>query len=200
MTMTLEVRCRSCGSRMIAHEQGYLVRHLVADWHRDEHGALQPAAFAGIPRVNLDSDIGDGGFVCTHCDAELIDLEEDVEVTSEGMVAPFSGSGGEEVRDAAVAVLRAWRKRSFSVHELMDKLALAVGDFGEEDPSGASTADCRLRAFDVTYSLEGERGVFCCQAEDAEHAAEQTLSADPHVTVCEAKPYREVVVHLKHDA
>ena len=85
MSMTLEVRCKACGSRMIAHEQGYLVRSMVSEWDRTEHGHLIACGFTGIPQVMFDSDIGDGGFVCMNCNEGDTDIDDPVGpgVTSE---------------------------------------------------------------------------------------------------------------------
>lgn len=194
MNMTLEVRCKACGSRRIAHEQGYLVRSMVSQWGRNEHGELVAEGFAGIPDVRWDSDIGDGGFVCMNCNHEFVDLEDETDVATDGLVKAFDGGDGGEIRDAARDVLKAWRERSFQVHELMDRLQKVLGyDNLAHDP---------LQPFDVTYRIGGivsEVGVFCCQAEDAEHATEQAVNAYPGCTVIEAKPVREACVDLKFD-
>ena len=153
MIMTLEVRCKNCGSRMIAHEQGYLVRYLVSEWDRTEYGHLAASSFCGIPQVMFDSDIGDGGYVCMNCNHEFVDLDEETEVTPNLMVQAYHGGTGEEIRDAARAVLRAWRERSLRIDELMDRLAQAVGEYGDDGCAvrGCNLADCRLQALeDVT--------------------------------------------------
>ncbi len=199
MNTTIEVRCIACGSRRIAHEQGYLVRSMVSQWGRNEHGELVAEGFAGIPDVRWDSDIGDGGYVCMDCNAEMIDLDAETEVTSDRPVRAFSGGDGQTIRDAARDVLQAWRKRSFRIHELMDKLQQVIGYDGAEGIVGSEASDAWLQPFDVTYRLDGEDGAFCCQAEDAEHATEQAANAYPGCTVIEAKPVREACVDLKFD-
>lgn len=193
MNTTIEVCCKSCGSRKIAHEQGYLVQSLVSEWGREEDGTLRADSFAGVPRVMWNSDIGDGGFVCMDCGKEFIDLDEDTQVNQEPVRA-FHGGGGEEIRDAARDVLQAWRKRSFRVHELMDELEKVIGNDGVDDHM--------LQRFDVTYrfgATDSEVEVFRCQAEDAEHAIEQAMNADPDAMVIEVKPVREARVDLKVD-
>ena len=152
MIMTLEVRCKACGSRMIAHEQGYLVRYPVSEWGRAEHGYLAASSFCGIAQVMFDSDIGDGGYVCMNCDHEFVDLDEETEVTPNRMVEAYHGGTGEEIRDAARAVLRAWRERSVRIDELMDQLAQAVGEYGGQEPAVPGFDDVT----DSTNKHEGE--------------------------------------------
>lgn len=152
MSMTLEVRCKACGSRMIAHEQGYLVRYPVSEWGRTEHGYLAASSFCGIPQVMFDSDIGDGGYVCMNCDHEFVDLDEETEVTPNRMVEAYHGGTGEEIRDAARAVLRAWRERSVRIDELMEQLAQAVGEYGDQGPAVPGFDD----ATDATNKHDGE--------------------------------------------
>ncbi len=99
-TLTLEVRCKACGSRMIAHEQGYLVRSLVSEWAQDKEGGfLIAASFCGIPRVMWDSDIGGDGYVCMNCDHEFVDLDDEVEIEQ-------VETGPTAAGDAAISVAR----------------------------------------------------------------------------------------------
>ena len=103
MSMTLEVRCKNCGSRMIAHEQGYLVRTMVSEWNLTECGHLNLVSFADDHQVMFDSDIGDGGYVCMNCNHEFVDLDEETEVTPNLMVEAYHGGSDAEIRDAARA-------------------------------------------------------------------------------------------------
>ncbi len=173
MSMTLEVRCKNCGSRMIAHEQGYLVRTMVSEWNRTECGDLNLVSFADDHQVMFDSDIGDGGYVCTNCNHEFVDLDEETEVTPNRMVEAYHVGSGAEIRDAARAVLRAWRERSLRIDELMDQLAQAVGEHGGQEPAvpGFDKADGNPQAFNMTDATQ--------KHEDASIASDGTPATAP---------------------
>ena len=160
MIMTLEVRCKACGSRMIAHEQGYLVRSMVSEWIRTDSGHLDLVAFAGDPQVMFDSDIGDGGYVCTNCNHEFVDLDDETDVTPNRMVEAYHVGSGAEIRDAARAVLRAWRERSVRFDELMDQLEQAVDERGGQEAAvtGFDKADDNTQAVNETDATQKNEG------------------------------------------
>lgn len=203
MKTTREVRCPSCGSRLIAHVQGYQVMSLVSEWVVDdnEYGELVPKSFVDLGVPDFEADFGDSCFCCMTCNAEFACADE-LRVTLDIRVPTFEIADALSIREAARSALCAWRTRDFRVHELMDQMAKAIGDLGDDEKplTGFEWPDAKLQSFDVTYSDPETPDlfeVFCCRAESEEHAREQALNAYPNAVVRFVTPVRESCIDLR---
>ena len=131
----LLVICRHCGSRNIAHGQGFIVLSRVQRFHFDDHSQLAVESFCGLDEIDYDADIGDGMFHCLDCGTEYADgLDENVkaEWVARGAVKPLFGADGETLRSTAAALVIALTQhsaigRSDEINQAIDTLRTAIG-------------------------------------------------------------------------
>ena len=135
----LLVTCNHCGSRNIAHGQGYIVKSRVARFRRDDRfpEELDVESFFGIDEVDLDADIGDSMYSCLDCGAEYTDgLSANVTVkdVKAGSIPRMFGDSAIDLRVKAQRLVEALRKtehgHSNEMHgSLIDDLAQSIGWF-----------------------------------------------------------------------